>query len=318
MPTTDEPYNTTIPDPEKNYLQVSVRVPKDDAEKVTDFFMASQAIGYHELLYQEGVTRNLAVDDTVLNFFFEPEFPLQAFMPMALAGLDLEQCPYHITRVDTKDYLKAFEQTFDAFALTRKTVLVPPWSLDTYNEKYPGCTAVLLTPGLAFGTGKHATSKLMVAFLEAAIGTDSDLLDLGTGSGILALAGAVFGAPKVTGVDVERLAIESAIENFDSNKEFHNLTTAARFSVADFEIIKNYDFTENTVFVANILADVFFKNEQLLKLALEQSSTWALSGIVEEALPRFEPWLHNLVSGQKVHIAESEGWYCLSSIPIQL
>ena len=168
------------------FWQIELTVPKDRAHEVEEFFLRSGAQSTFELLYAEGRTSNLVADDTQLYFFFPEDFPARAFVPMALATLELADAPFSVGQVQYADYLKEFERTFKAFPLTAKTALVPPWDRD--NADVAGLKPLYLVPGMAFGTGKHATTQLMVEFLEEITRPTDVVVDMGTGSGILAIA----------------------------------------------------------------------------------------------------------------------------------
>lgn len=260
------------------FWQIELTVPKDRAHEVEEFFLRSGAQSTFELLYAEGRTSNLVADDTQLFFFFPEEFPARAFVPMALASLGLPDAPFSVGQVQYADYLKEFERTFKAFPLTAKTALVPPW--DRENPDVAGLRPLYLVPGMAFGTGKHATTQLMVEFLEEIIRPTDVVVDMGTGSGILAIAALLCGASEAWGYDVETLAIESANTNLELNANEHQLTRNAHFAVGDFSSLANLKTDAvNTVFIANILPNIFEANAAPLKSALTHCRAWAVSGI---------------------------------------
>lgn len=290
---------------EVKFQQLSVRVSKDAAAEVEAFFLESGAVGYYELLYAEGVTDNLNEDDTTLFFFYTIDFPLAAFAPMALAVLGLEESPYEVSPIDYEDYIRRFEETFRSFPLTEHTWLIPPW--DAENPEIPSnVRRIALKPGMAFGTGMHATSQLMVGFIEQGIQPGDRVIDMGTGSGILAIAAGLMGAAKIQGVDVEKLAVESAQENFNLNA--YPQALEADFFVGDFgfwnEKVRMSDYN---VFVANILARIFYANREELRSFLLNSERWALSGVIDELHEEFSQFLEEMGAAPFL-TSEKDGW----------
>lgn len=275
------------------FWQVEISVPKERAHEAEEFFLRSGAQSTFELLYAEGRPSNLATDDTELFFFFAEDFPARAFVPMALATLGLPQAAFTVSQVKYADYLKEFEKTFKAFALTARTALVPPWDQD--NADVTGLKPLFLVPGMAFGTGKHATTQLMVAFLEETVRSDDAIIDMGTGSGILAIAALLYGAREAYGYDVETLAIESAISNLELNAAQHGTPLNAHFAVGDFSALQMLKTdAEHTVFIANILPNIFEANAASLRQALTHCRAWALSGIPDAQAESFAVFLRSI------------------------
>lgn len=289
------------------FWQIEIAAPKDEAHIIEEFLLKAGAQSTFELLYAEGQTNNLVEDNTNLYFFFNEDFPAKAFVPMALATLGLPDLPFKISQVKYADYLKEFEKTFKAFALTSKTALVPPW--DKENPELPaGLKKLFLVPGMAFGTGKHATTQLMVEFLEETVRTTDTVIDMGSGSGILAIAALIYGAKEAIGFDVETLAAESAATNLEINRLEYQTDFRAQFSVGDFSSLAALETdAANTVFVANILPNIFEANAAPLKAALVNCRAWALSGIPVAQDETFGPFLKSL-TGKDFSKLEKDEW----------
>lgn len=284
------------------FWQVEIEVEKEKSQLLESFFLQSGALGHFELLYQENVTKNLENDFTRLFFFFEHNFPAQAFVPMALATLNLAENYFEIKQIKYQDYLAQFEQTFRSFALTESTWLVPPY--DKNNPAIPqGARHLFLKPGLAFGTGKHETSQLMVAYLEQTLKPGDFVIDMGCGSGILAIAAGLWGAERVIGVDVETLAVESAFENAALNQEQSQFVYD--FKVGSFDTILE---RKCEIFVANILPQVFYQNSQQLKAYLAEAQNWALSGIPKVEKDKFNQFLEKKLGVYVKQIEKKGDW----------
>lgn len=289
----------------ESFFQVELTAPKSRSSDIEKFFINSGALGHYEMLFDIDGPSQLLTENTRLFFFFDKGFPVHAFIPMALGALNLSECDYTVTETAYKDYIKVFEDTFTGFALTDKFWLHPPW--EEAGHENTGCYILPLRPGLAFGTGRHPTTRLMIAFLEQ-VTPAATLLDMGCGSGILALAALVLGVEKVYGVDIEKLAVQSARDNEALLREHNPATGAAEFRQGD---LNKFTDLEPDIFIANILPSVFYNNRDALKTHIENSRIWALSGIPEARLDEFKDWFRREISDCELDAAVLDDWSLL-------
>jgi ribosomal protein L11 methyltransferase len=113
-----------------------------------------------------------------------------------------------------RDWTEAWKEQYHLQRIGRRTVIVPAW------EEYapaPGEVVIRLEPGMAFGTGLHATTRLCLKAMEEQIAPGWDVLDVGTGSGVLAIAAAKLGARSVLALDADPVAVAVARENAAMN-----------------------------------------------------------------------------------------------------
>lgn len=113
-----------------------------------------------------------------------------------------------------QDWSVSWREFFGVVDTGGKLVIVPSW---VEHDLEPGQLAIRLDPGQAFGTGHHETTRLCLRALETYVRTGADVLDVGSGSGILAIGAALLGAGKVTGLDIDPIAAEVANENITAN-----------------------------------------------------------------------------------------------------
>lgn len=182
--------------------------------------------------------------------------------------------PPQVTRepVKERDWRTAWHDHFDIVRIPAKRPIVirPPHR--EYHPK-PGEIVIDLAPGLAFGTGQHQSTRLALKLLSEAIpeGATPTVLDVGTGSGILAVAAAKLGARKVHAVDIDPLAVDSARETVRRN------SVADRVTVEEGSVPmgKRYDLV-----LANLTADLL----QHLTADLAQATSGILiaSGFIAE------------------------------------
>ena len=170
------------------------------------------------------------------------------------------------------DWCECWKQYYKPFRAGKKLVIKPSWEM---WDAQPGDLIIELDPGMAFGTGTHETTAMCVTLIEKyyAGGT---LLDVGTGSGILAIAAARLGAKDVLAVDIDPDAVRVAIENVAHN----GLADAVR--VREGDLVKGLDETFDFA-VANILAPVIVMLAKPLKKHLNAGATFVCSGIISEA-----------------------------------
>jgi ribosomal protein L11 methyltransferase len=117
--------------------------------------------------------------------------------------------------VEDEEWADAWKQHFKSQQVGRKLMVVPSWE---QADESTGNINIYLDPGMAFGTGAHPTTRRCLQVLEDHINGNEVIYDVGTGSGILAIAAAKLGAAKVTGIDLDPVALGIAWENVTFNK----------------------------------------------------------------------------------------------------
>ncbi|MEG1993884.1 MAG: 50S ribosomal protein L11 methyltransferase, partial [Oscillospiraceae bacterium] len=152
-----------------------------------------------------------------------------------------------------------------------KIVICPSW--EDYNQK-DGEVVVRLDPGMAFGTGTHDTTRLCMTLLEKYINNQVSVLDIGTGSGILAITAKLLGAVDVCGCDIDKLATTIAGENAKMN----GVKNSIEFYCGNLleHCTKKYD-----VVCANIVADIILDLIPNVHNALKEDGIFIISGIIE-------------------------------------
>lgn len=165
-------------------------------------------------------------------------------------------------------------QSFDPIRIGRRLVIAPPGS---EMKLRPGDIAIPLEPGLAFGTGHHPTTAMVLAAMEDAQMTGADVLDAGCGSGILSIAALKLGARHTVGFDVEEDAIRSSVQNLERAgltgraEVLHTTLPDSRIPSAAFDFV-----------LANISANVLVALSTHLLAALKPGGKIIASGVLEE------------------------------------
>lgn len=178
-----------------------------------------------------------------------------------------------ITVRKEEDWANAWKEHYRPVRAGRRVVVCPPWS---NVERAGDDLVVILDPGMAFGTGTHPTTRLSLVALEATIEQGDEVFDVGTGSGILAIAAVLLGANRVDAVDIEPVSVRQAKENFVRNGVADKIRVELGSAGPGEPFAGQYD-----VVVANIIARILVEISAGLVVAVKPGGTLLLSGIIE-------------------------------------
>ncbi len=131
----------------------------------------------------------------------------------AARACGLDTPAFRVTTVEDQDWVRATQSQFDPICITDKLWIVPSWCV----PPDPAAISIAIDPGLAFGTGSHATTRLLLRWLAGTLKRGDCVLDYGCGSGILGIVAARLGARRVVGVDIDPQALLVAEENSAKN-----------------------------------------------------------------------------------------------------
>lgn len=213
-----------------------------------------------------------------------------------------------ITPLQPTDWANAWKAHYKPLRLGQHFWVVPSWETPPASIKAEDFV-LNLDPSMAFGTGKHATTQLCFALLETLVQPHMRVLDVGTGSGILAIAAAKLGAT-VLAIDTDPLAITAAQENIILNGVDEQITVREGSLSAVPE--RNYDLV-----LVNILARIIMPmltNEALLTYAHPDHGRIIFSGIIQEQLPQFRATLQ-AAGGHLLHQNTQSDWVALLAAP---
>lgn len=204
---------------------------------------------------------------------------------------------YEIENIDDQDWVRLTQSQFEPIKITDKLFIVPSW----HELPVADATGIILDPGLAFGTGSHPTTFMCLEWLAKNVSATDNFLDYGCGSGILAITAAKLGAKKVTGVDIDKQAIESSLYNAEVNQTQVNFFLPDKFNPETYDIV-----------IANILSNPLRMLASALSGYVCKGGKIVLSGIldsqIEEMSSIYQEWFDMQV--YKV----MDGWVCLEGI----
>jgi len=184
----------------------------------------------------------------------------------AAAGLPVPAAPA-VMPVAEQDWVRLTQSQFTPLRITGRLWVVPSWC----EPPEPSAINLLIDPGLAFGTGSHATTRLCLGWLDATLRGGERVIDYGCGSGILAIAALRLGAASATGVDIDPQALLAARDNAAHN------SVAAEFLPAQGAPLEPAD-----VLVANILTNPLKLLAPMLAQLVRPGGRIALSGVLAQ------------------------------------
>ncbi|NLC32646.1 MAG: 50S ribosomal protein L11 methyltransferase [Clostridiales bacterium] len=230
--------------------------------------------GYWELIDQKLID-DMPVD-VIVKAWFQDEAKIARLrenllqLPV-LAGFDLGKMEIFTSEVLEKDWAEYWKRFYKPFRITTRLVVCPSW--ESYQAQKDDIV-ISLDPGLAFGTGTHETTALCAELIQKYF-QGGKVLDIGTGSGILAIAAAKLGAKDVLAIDIDPLAVRTAQENVLIN----GLDAQVKVELGDLlqGLSETYDFA-----IANILADVIMMLSEPLKSQLKDDAIFICSGIIKD------------------------------------
>jgi len=238
----------------KVFNEFVYKISQDQIEKIEEYFFENNIKNYYFYETKEG---------TFLVLVFE-EKQEKIFLPFNLEFVE--------NRTTTsEDWVKNL--------ITKPFEFIEGVYVDPDHNNVDGEIVIRITPGLAFGTGLHDTTKLSAKFLKKYLRPGMDVLDLGCGSAILSILAKKLGADRVLGVDNDPLAVEAAKENVERNNVDVEIRQSDLFSNVDgkFDLI-----------VSNIIAEILIEALKDLPKFLKEDGIVILSGIIDSKLPLFK------------------------------
>ena len=176
--------------------------------------------------------------------------------------------------IDEEDWAHSWKVFFKAVRITRRIVIKPTWQ--EYKSEHNDIV-IEIDPGMAFGTGTHQTTALCIKMIERYMRSGDSFLDIGTGSGILSIVAAKYGACEITGVDIDEIAVNITKKNLHLNNVKQKCSI--KMGTIDEVIGKKFDFV-----VANITSEILVSCLSKIKTVLKNGSTLILSGIISRNL----------------------------------
>ncbi|MCT3034194.1 50S ribosomal protein L11 methyltransferase [Pediococcus parvulus] len=194
-----------------------------------------------------------------------------------LISFGLDPVPANVLQkpLEETEWQTAWKKYYHPVRITRYLTVVPDW--ETYKKTADEEKILKLDPGMAFGTGTHPTTQLCLQALEMYLRGGEELIDVGTGSGVLSIAASKMGAGKIRAFDLDQVAVDSAVENLKLNPDVKNIEIKPNDLLEGIQV-------QADVVVANILAEIIEPLVPQAKKCLKPGGLFITSGIIKDKL----------------------------------
>jgi ribosomal protein L11 methyltransferase len=242
----------------------------------------------------EGGAQSVSLQGGTLCALIHPSADADALVSGAAQALGIATPPYVLHPVEDQDWVRVTQAQFAPLEVGRRL-----WIGASWHAAPPERAVVRVDPGLAFGTGSHPSTRLVLQYLEREIRGGERVLDYGCGSGILAIAAARLGASLVEAVDLDPQAVETTLANAQANQVAVNAALPHMLTTAQYDVV-----------VSNILSQTLIVLEPVLAARAAPGARLALSGILEsqaaDVCAAYAPHFEVAVA------AAEEGWALLA------
>lgn len=258
------------------WLQVRLAITPEQAETYEDALLEVGAVSVtfmdaeDQPIFEPDLGTTPLWSNTHLLALFEADTDETALIAHLQLLCDGALPEHQIERIEDQDWERSWMDNFQPMRFGQRLWIVPSW----HAAPQPDAVNLLLDPGLAFGTGTHPTTALCLEWLDGQVLNDCSVIDFGCGSGILAIAALLLGAPQAVGTDIDPQALEASRDNASRNG----------IDLARFPVYLPADLPQQPadVVVANILAGPLVSLAPQITALVKGGGRLALSGILAE------------------------------------
>ena len=267
-------------------------------EDYSDLEEQAWEIAHVDLIEQELLDQPR--DIVKVHMYLAPDENPAEILPLFKERLDAADIPYELTTagVEQEDWQNAWKKYYHAMDIGKRLAIVPGW-----EEYETDRTVITMDPGMAFGTGTHETTSLCLEVLDERVRGGERVLDIGTGSGILAIAALRLGAACAEGVDIDPMCVRTAGENAQRNG------VQDRFTVLVGDLSDKASGVYNII-TANIVAAAILSLAPHVPALMAPGAVFVASGIIDT---RKEEVLAGLRGAglDPFEVREKRGWVCI-------
>ena len=246
----------TQSDKEQMFVDILPDMPEDDGCAYLTFYL-DEEVDKHEMLLK--VRQELEEMRSYLN---------------------VGDCTIEESQTEDVDWVNNWKQYFHQFYID-DILVIPSW--ENVEAKDSDKMVIHIDPGTAFGTGMHETTQLCIRQLKKYVTEDTEILDVGCGSGILGMLALKFGAKHSVGTDLDPCAIDATYENMDNNGISRDQYEVMIGNIIDDkEVQDKVGYEKYDIVAANILADVLVPLTPVIIHQLKKGGIYITSGIIED------------------------------------
>ena len=221
-----------------------------------------------------------------LNFYLEEDADKEAILKDVREALDdlknfmdIGEATIEESQTEDKDWINNWKQYFHQFYVD-DILIVPSWEEVKAEDKDK--MILHIDPGTAFGTGMHETTPLVIRQLKKYVTPDTEMLDVGTGSGILGIVALKLGAKHVLGTDLDPCAVPAVAENKEANQIVDETFDMVIGNIIDDKAIQDQaGYEKYDIVTANILADVLIPLTPVIVNQMKKGAYYITSGILD-------------------------------------
>ena len=251
---------------EQMFVDILPDGPEDDGIAYLNFFVEEKDDGSLEV---NGVS---ADRDTLVAQIRQELDELRVFM-------DVGEGSITVTETEDIDWINNWKQYFHQFYID-DLLVIPSW--EEVKEEDRDKKILHIDPGTAFGTGMHETTQLCIRQIKKYLTPETELLDVGTGSGILAILALMYGAKHAVGTDLDPCAVDAVAENMKTNHiDEQSFQMMIGNIITDKEVQDRVGYERYDIVVANILADVLVPLTPVIVGQLKKGGVYITSGIID-------------------------------------
>ena len=252
---------------EQMFVDIPPVSDEDDGIAYLSFFVEEKEDGSLE------VNGEATDKETVLKQIEQELTDLQMFMDIGEGTISIEE-------TEDIDWINNWKQFFHQFYID-DLLVIPSW--EEVKETDKNKKILHIDPGTAFGTGMHETTQLCIRQIKKFLTPETVLLDVGCGSGILAIIALMYGAKKAVGTDIDPCAVEAVRQNMEVNGiEAEDFKMMIGNIITEKEVQDKVGYECYDIVVANILADVLLMLTPVITQQLKKGGIYITSGIIQE------------------------------------
>ncbi len=271
---------------------------------IEDYSMLEQEV--EEIAHIDLIDEELLKKDRtkgVVHIYISPEDNPGEAVSFLRERYESEGIPFEIETLGCaeEDWLNNWKQYFNPIEVGEKLLIRPTWRSE-YDAK--GRAVLNLDPGIAFGTGAHETTRLVLGVIEKLAGPGKNFLDVGCGSGILSAAALILGCDSAFGVDIDEMAVKTAYENAELNGVTDRFTAVCG-NLTD-KVSGKYD-----IIAANIVADAIIALTADIEKFMKPETVYVMSGIIDSRSEEVEREVSRHL--RILDKYEDNGWVCLTA-----
>jgi ribosomal protein L11 methyltransferase len=247
-----------------DFIELFCKITAENTQEITDILVAElNEIGYES--YDQ-------TEDGLNAYILEKFFDIEKVKQLQVNEIPDIKVEYTFEVIKTQNWNAVWESNFNPILVDNLCLIRAPFHKDTPKTKYE----IIIEPKMSFGTGHHETTYLMLKTLLDHNFEEKNVLDMGCGTGVLAILASIKGAKEVTAIDIDEWAYKNTIENIEKNN-----CSNIKVLMGDAVLLKEQQFD---IIIANINRNILLDDIKHYAKVLKQNGTLLLSGLYSKDL----------------------------------